>query len=127
MAAGEWGGGDPGRGWETMTKFEDGPASGKVLALRRAPLLLRVVRDRETGAIDALDQLADEPKASEEVIVYVQTENRGMVHINRGRHGSGWFTIATYKLHEPQPDQVTVRGALWPAWATEAAKGRSSS
>ena len=45
-----------------MTRFLDGPAAGVLLALRRAPLYLRVVyHAKREEPWDALDQLADVP------------------------------------------------------------------
>ena len=109
-----------------MTTFIAGPADKITLALRRSPMFLRVVRDTETGNVDALDQLSDKPEPGEEVFVYIQTERHGMVHINardkKGRRCGGFFPMAKYKLLEPQPDQATVRGPLWPAWATKMAE-----
>jgi hypothetical protein len=50
--------------------FRDGPAADWTLALRRVPVFLRVVIDRATDQVDALDQLDDVPAPSEAVHVY---------------------------------------------------------
>lgn len=53
-----------------MTRFEDGPAAGVNLSLRRAPMFLRVVQNNQTGEWDALDQLDDTPEKNETIFVY---------------------------------------------------------
>jgi len=102
-----------------MTSFNDGPAVGKVLGLRRAPLFLRVVVDPK-GEVDALDQLDDKPRPSETVTVYRLVENRGMVHVcsrSKGKNTGGYFAMATYEVCPEQPDAETARSATgWPEW-----------
>jgi hypothetical protein len=98
-----------------MTRFEDGPAAGQCLYLRRSPALLRVVRD-EKCAWDALDAPADMPKIGEAVFVYRLVRVDGHCHI-RGQKVSGFFPLATYRLCEVQPDDDTVRGIkAWAVW-----------
>lgn len=104
-----------------MTKFTNGPAAGVVLSLRRAPLFLRVTKERysDKPLWDALDQLSDEPKPSEDLIAYARTSFDGHVHIRRDRKagGSGFFAMATYALVEQQPDDATMRDAAkWREW-----------
>lgn len=57
-----------------MIELIDGPANGVSLDLMRAPIMLRVVRDR-AGNWDALDQLADEPKRGETIFLYRMVGN----------------------------------------------------
>ncbi len=102
-----------------MTKFQDGPAAGKTLAIRRSPLFLRVVDDN--GTFDALDQLDDRPNITEKVYVYVLVRNDGMIHLNmrnaQGRPCGGYFAMAEYRLFEQQPEDATVRSRRgWPEW-----------
>ena len=98
-----------------MTKFQDGPAKGKTLMLKRAPLFLRVVE--KGGEFDALDQLKDTPAPDEKLTAYVLTKKTGLVHINMGRKGGGWYPMAEYKLASVQPYDATMRAAdKWRAW-----------
>lgn len=98
-----------------MTSFTNGPAQGQHLMLKRAPLFLRVVE--AAGKFDALDQLSDEPESGERLFAYRQVGEPGMVHLNRGRGHGGFYTIATYTLVAPQPDDATMRDtAAWQAW-----------
>src|ERR1035437_8636798 len=60
----------------------DGPAKGKYFSIRRAPIYLRMVVDRKTGAKAALDQLDDEPTPDELVSVYVQQSFAGYTHVD---------------------------------------------
>lgn len=103
-----------------MTKFLDGPAAGKVLDLRRAPLLLRVVIDRR-GNVDALDQVDDVPHAGETIHVYRLQGPPQRVHLcirGKGRSGSGWREIGEYALNSEQPaDEVARDNRRWRAWA----------
>lgn len=104
-----------------MVKFLDGPAEGQVLALRRAPLLLRVVRD-QAGEFDALDQLEDEPREGEAITVYRRIGEAARVHLKM-RKGSGWYQLAEYRVLPVQPlDQVARRREGWQAWARTAAR-----
>lgn len=106
-----------------MTKFENGPADGVLLSLRRSPALLRVVQDTE-GRWDALDLLDDKPEAGETLYVYRLASATGWCHIDfrdgRGRRVGRGEQIATYQFVEDQPDQKTMRDtASWQAWARE--------
>lgn len=101
-----------------MTTFEDGPAAGQTLMLRRHPVFLRVVVDA-AGKWDALDQLADRPALDEEVHVYRLVETGGMVCIRR-KVGGGCFKIGRYKLHDVQPPRPFGRvQSKWEQWAGE--------
>ena len=101
-----------------MTSFIDGPASSAGLMLRRAPYLLRVVIDRETGKIDALDQLEDEPTETEDIHVYVLAREPFRAHICRGR-GSGYYELGIYRHVPDAPVEELRETAAWRAWARE--------
>lgn len=103
-----------------MLKFLDGPAAGVTLMLHRAPLLLRLVQAPD-GTWDGLDQLADQPKPSESVHVYMMHEHHGRVHLRMARGakgGSGFYEYADYKYLPEQPaDDADVRDTeRWRAW-----------
>lgn len=105
-----------------MTKFLNGPASGVVLGLRRAPKYLRVVRDRFAveSKWDALDQLTDRPEPNEEVFAYRLVEYRGHAHICRRPTGGGYFAMAEYAYVELQPPVDVLRNtAKWQQWAED--------
>lgn len=101
-----------------MTRFEDGPAHGKTLMLKRAPQLLRVVVNND-GEIDALDQLDDTPGADETLFVYQLKPGTepGFCHILiRDRKGSGFYTSAEYIFHS-QPSDADIRETdNWRTW-----------
>lgn len=103
-------------------EFQDGPAIGVTLNLERQPLFLRVVRDIETGAIDALDQLDDEPKATEEVFVYRRTYHSSGIACSRGKNGGcRRFSLSHYSLFVEQPEQAVMRDTeKWRGWTDEA-------
>lgn len=101
-----------------MTTFEDGPAKGQNLALKRSPMFLRVVTDC-AGKWDALDQPDDSPRREEMVFVYRLSGEPGWCHINRGRRGSGFYPIAIYHYVKPQPDQGVRELADWIKWCKE--------
>jgi hypothetical protein len=105
------------------TKFTDGPAAGKVLALRRIPmpLFLRVVKAPD-GTIDALDQAGDAPGQDETIFVYRKASSGGNALVDgrdpkTGKRFGYACEICTYALNETQPDDTTARDkAAWPAW-----------
>ena len=103
-----------------MTRFTNGPATGVTLLLRRVPIYLRVVaKQRQCGRPewDALDQVDDTPTSDETLYAYRKVSDDGTVHINRGRHGSGFYAIATYEFIEPQPSDTTMRDTQqWRDW-----------
>jgi hypothetical protein len=111
-----------------MTSFQDGPAQGQVLELRRSPVFLRVVTNG-VGGWDALDQLDDKPSEDETIYVYELVGEPGRAHINAGRRAGGcrWVSIATYKLLEgEQPSDGVVRDAgAWRSWACAEDRRRS--
>lgn len=98
-----------------MTIFEDGPAKGQVLMLSRAPYFLRVTQEGKT--FDALDLLDDEPRLSETLLCYEQVGTPGVVHINRGRKGGGFYAMANYRFRAIQPADSDMRTlAAWIEW-----------
>jgi hypothetical protein len=106
----------------------DGPAADARLALHRAPVYLRVVIDRESGAIDALDQLDDTPRDGEAVHVYQADPStlfalRGDIIVCvRGEHG-GLTRAATAQgeyHHLADVDGEQLRGTkAWREWVLE--------
>jgi hypothetical protein len=93
----------------------DGPAEGSYM-VHRAPLYLRAVV-AANGKLDVLDQLDDRPGADEMVHIYRRVTEVSVVHINRGRHGSGFYESASYR-HMPEVDGEALREAeAWRAWA----------
>lgn len=100
-----------------MTRFVDGPAAGKTLLLKRAPLFLRAVQTA-SGEWDALDQLDDEPQAGEHIYVYQRSGPPLRAHINFGRRGCGFFEGGEYRLAAAQPPDDVLRDRVsWRAWA----------
>lgn len=107
------------------TNFIDGPAAGTVLSLQRAPLMLRVVVDKD-GKVDALDQLADSPKPNESVHCYIMAGPPGATGFIDGRDpktGRRWghpFASATYRLHDAPPaDSIMRNNQQWAQWVNE--------
>ena len=102
-----------------MTTFQDGPAKGRTLMLKRAPIFLRVVVDAR-GKWDALDQVDDEPAADEKLYAYQLAENPGHCHINAGRGRGGFYPMARYCLISPQPAESEMRTTLaWIKWVED--------
>lgn len=102
-----------------MTHFEDGPAKGQTLMLKRAPHFLRVVET--DGTWDALDQLDDQPEPQEKIYAYRRVGKPGMVHINTGRknHG-GFFSMAAYRFYSEQPADSQMRDSeQWQQWCRD--------
>jgi|ERR1051325_882218 hypothetical protein len=100
-----------------MTSFEDGPAKGQHLMLKRAARFLRVVE--ADGKWDALDQPDDRPRPKEKLYAYEITARPGWCHLNCGRRGggSGFYPIATYRLVKTQPADAEMRSAeAWSRW-----------
>ncbi len=97
-----------------MTKFLDGPAAGVILALRRAPIFLRVVRS-PTGW-DALDQRDDEPAADEAIFAYRLQGESQSIHIH-GSKVSGWYEAGNYRVLADQPPEPAMRSKeRWHEW-----------
>ena len=100
-----------------MTRLHGGPADGVTLMLQRAPIYLRAVCI-PGGDWDALNQLDDAPKASEQIIVYQRDGDGGWVHLRTNR-GCRWYTSAEYRVLDLQPDDAAVREtAAWRAWCS---------
>lgn len=104
-----------------MTRFLNGPAKGQVLMLRRAPRFLRATELR--GSWDALDQVADNPRAAEKLYAYEQTGQTGTMHVRASGGAGGFCPMADYRLVEPQPtDQEMRSNERWQRWCREQAK-----
>jgi hypothetical protein len=105
-----------------VTTFEDGPARGQTLELKRAPRFLRVCRAPDL-TFDALDLMEDTPKPEETLIAYERTEGRTVGFIDYGgkdRHKSGPFTSCRYRMIAEQPDDAVMRdGARWRQWCVD--------
>jgi hypothetical protein len=106
-----------------MTRFLDGPAKGTTLFLRRAPVYLRAVQSADgsthAGAWDALDQLDDEPRSDERIVVYRLDGEPTWCHINR-RGGGGIYRGGSYRVVVPQPADEAVRSNIhWRQWVGE--------
>lgn len=98
-----------------MTRFEDGPAEGLSLILKRAPKFLRAVKNRE-GTWDALDQLDDAPEVDEQLFAYERHggEIRGFID---GPKFRGMFAGGVYRFVAEQPDDIVMRDTdAWRAW-----------
>lgn len=103
-----------------MTTFEKGPADGKTLFLRAAPVYLRVVKSGDE--VDALDMAEDTPEPEEEIFAYKLKESRGHVHISargkNGRRAGGIYAHSIYEYIEEQPsDEVMRDSSSWRHWA----------
>lgn len=99
-----------------MTIFNDGPAQGQKLMLKRAPFFLRVVRDGN-GKFDALDQLDDSPAPGERLFAYVIIGLPGSCHVRAAGNRGGFFVMANYGVANPQPDDATMRDQdAWSSW-----------
>jgi hypothetical protein len=102
-----------------MIGFVDGPAASETLALRRAPILLRVVRSRQ-GKWDALDQPDDSPKAGEQIFVYRLAEKPTRYHLcirGKGKKEGGFYWSGKYALlPESLADEVLRDTAAWARW-----------
>jgi hypothetical protein len=96
--------------------FLDGPAQGVVLDLRRAPFMLRVVKNHKTGEWDALDQPDDVVKPTEQVFVYRSTAAPSHIKCQK-RSESGFYESTSYQLLAEQPKEETIRtNQGWRAW-----------
>ena len=108
-----------------MTTFQDGPAKGKTLMLRRAPAFLRVTQYKKD--FDALDLASDFPRDEEILYAYQLAKYVGVAHINRGSRGGGWYPIAEYRMVQPQPEAMFMRSNVeWERWCEAAAKKLST-
>lgn len=98
--------------------FHDGPAAGQLLALRRAPLALRVV-ETPRHKFDALDQLDDVAAPNERIHVYHRMGRAMRFHMRCSpRSASGWYCAALYRLFDEQPADADIRTReAWSKWS----------
>lgn len=110
---------------EAMLSFGRGPANGLTLHLARAPVMLRVVKNRVTGKWDGLDQLGDVPRDDEDVFVYVMKPGSfvsGFIDFSdrkTGRRRGERFVSATYFFFDGEHpgDDVLRDNAAWAEWS----------
>lgn len=102
-----------------MTTFQDGPAHGAKLMLRRSPYFLRVTYNGKD--YDALDQLADVAKPEETIYLYRITALPGWCHIRASKpEASGTFSMGNYAYVSPQPDDAILRdNEAWRKWVAK--------
>lgn len=101
-------------------KFLDGPATGVVLCLSRAPVFIRAVQNK-AGEWDALDQLDDTPRPDETIHVYRLAGSPTWMHVD-GRDKQGRrFGRTTYHgeyrhfPEQPAPEEIRITEG-WQAW-----------
>ncbi len=100
-----------------------GKATG--LCIRRSPIFLRITQQGKK--LDALDQLYDHADPGETLYAYKLLASEGTCHINRGRHGSGFFVMARYGFIEPQPsDEIMRDNEAWSKWCHEQPEAKGS-
>lgn len=97
-----------------MIEAIDGPAKGKTFAIRRAPLMLRLVHDEERDAWDALDQIEDKPNTHEKVYVYKREPNTWSFVCVRpgGRYETGLYRHVPFDGDEA----VLYETSAWQEW-----------
>ena len=103
-----------------MIRFIDGAAVGVELSLRRAPILLRVVRNR-AGNWDALDQPNDQATVSESIFVYRLVAEPTWIRVcARGKGGKdlrGYWWSGDYEQLCEQPSDAVMRdNNVWATW-----------
>jgi hypothetical protein len=109
----------------SMTTFQDGPAKGRTLLLRRSPIFLRVTQYKND--FDALDSPDDWPGDEEIIYAYRRVLHQGTAHINRGSRGGGWYPICEYAMVKPQPEAMFMRSNTeWAKWCEVAEKKLST-
>lgn len=100
---------------DALTTFQDGPAKGQTLMLKRMVKFLHVTQ--EGSKFDALDQPGDTPELSETLHAYQIAEHTGNAHLNFGGGRGGFYPIASYKLVTTQPTDAQMRSqAEWQKW-----------
>ena len=105
-----------------MIRFIDGPAAGQILALRRAPIMLRVVGCVRSSkqCWDALDQLGDTAQRDEQVYLYRLTARPTWYHIRAARGKSGFYWRGDYEFLQDQPSNEVLRdNASYDSWLIE--------
>lgn len=87
--------------------------------LQRSPVFLRVTE--QAGEFDALDQIEDAPRPSERLYCYRRVGAPGRCHIlHREKKKSGWYSVGTYELVDPQPSDEQMRDReAWRKWTRE--------
>jgi hypothetical protein len=100
-----------------VIRFINGPAAGVDIDLRRAPIMLRVVRSRY-GNWDALDQPHDEAQSTESIYVYRMIGQANWYHCRSSKRSiSGFHATATYEfLPEQPPDHCIRTTKAWAEW-----------
>lgn len=102
-----------------MVKFEDGPAQGHELNLRRTPMFLRVVIGDK---VDAIDMPEDIPEPNEDVYAYHLIDGTATAGFLCGVKGRGCipFRSAIYRFCSIQPEENILRDRkLWVKWVEE--------
>lgn len=106
--------------------FTNGPAAPLILSIRRYPVLLRVVRDISVDPPkwDALDQLDDKAKETEQIYVYRLMEQPASCHIDgvrNGRRFGEWTQIGRYEVLPDVmiPDEILRNNETWKAWCND--------
>ena len=113
-----------------MTRFEDGPAAGQTLMLKRVARFLRVtaVIAPESGKVskwDALDQLGDSPRPDETLYAYEVFGEIGMAFVD-GKNVHGCYPIANYRFVKEQPTQAIMMSTQgWHEWCLKQVGGRN--
>jgi hypothetical protein len=108
-----------------MITLLDGPAADRSLALRRAPVFLRVVEKprarKDDNRWDALDLLSDVPHSSEKIHVYFRVTYPRWLHMKCSpRSASGYYAIANYRYVVNQPADAVVRDTeRWRQWCRD--------
>lgn len=97
-----------------MTRFQDGPAKGQVLMLKRAAIFIRVTE--ADGKFDALDQPEDQPYPGEKLYAYTLVSRPIFAFIDGPKY-RGRYVIAEYRYCDPQPVDDIMRSNLhWDHW-----------
>jgi hypothetical protein len=100
-----------------MIEVVDGPAAGKSFAIRRAPLLLRLVHEERRDRWDALDQVGDFPQDDEKVFVYQRAPGSwGVCYVRP----CGRYEMGRYSQVATDVDEAVLREtSAWQEWAVE--------
>lgn len=110
-----------------MIRFDDGPAKGQVLMLKRVARFLRVTE--EAGVWDGLDQLEDTPRPGEKLYTYEVYGEIGSAFVDfsgKSKKASGLYPVANYRFVKEQPTDATMRDpAAWTEWCHKQVGGRN--